>query len=347
MINEAAEEKYHKISISKKSIFEKIDSTSDLWLYKDELEYLLQNHLIDSSFTGLPLRTRSKEIKKEVCKALGYEAPISFKKTQPRFLCQNFDIYSQKSRNLQIWNEDVDPLRRYVFIILNDADVVVNVFVFLGAEISFFDTTGTTTQKYQARYVYSENNIECFSSSDTEGIKKIASMNNPDLEKTSPIHYPSKKYLLPLAELFERLSRLVGHTFDDLGADQERSRGSILHKLVCERLGYLEYLDNGSFPDILNQMLEVKLQTSPTIDLGLVCPDDTSYLDLPLINGDIKVRHCDVRYAIFYGKITNKKIELTHFTLITGSDFFKRFKKFQGKVVNKKIQMRLPAWMFK
>ena len=40
-------------------------------------------------------------------------------------------------------------------------------------------------------------------------------------------------------------------------------------------LGYSRYEDKGQFPDIRHQLLEVKLQTSPTIDLGLVLPSST------------------------------------------------------------------------
>ena len=78
--------------------------------------------------------------------------------------------------------------------------------------------------------------------------------------------------------------------FVNAGFDQERNRGAALHALVCKALGYAGYQDDGQFPDVRHQLLEVKLQTSPTIDLGLVRPDSTEPLDVPQIAGNI-IRH--------------------------------------------------------
>lgn len=89
----------------------------------------------------------------------------------------------------------------------------------------------------------------------------------------------------------------------------------------------------------------MKLQTSPTIDLGLVCPDSQSYLDIEQI-GNHQIRHCDVRYAIFYGHIENGFVHITSLYLTTGEDFFKQFEKFGGKVLNRKIQIPLPRNFF-
>ena len=97
--------------------------------------------------------------------------------------------------------------------------------------------------------------------------------------------------------------------------------------------------------DVRHQLLEVKLQTSPTIDLGLVRPDSTEALDVPMVGGH-QVRHCDVRYAVFYGSIAARMVKLTHLFLITGEGFFGRFRQFQGKMLNAKLQIPLPADFF-
>lgn len=131
----------------------------------------------------------------------------------------------------------------------------------------------------------------------------------------------------------------------DIGYDQERNRGAELHRLVCKSLGYEDYRDDGQFPDMRHQLLEVKLQTSPTIDLGLVCPNSLDVLDVPKIGGK-QVRHCDVRYALFYANTDGITVTLTHFFLTTGEKFFTRFPQFQGKVLNKKLQIPLPADFF-
>ncbi|MGH9426853.1 MAG: restriction endonuclease, partial [Terriglobia bacterium] len=99
--------------------------------------------------------------------------------------------------------------------------------------------------------------------------------------------------------------------------------------------------DDGQFPDIKQQIIEVKLQTSPTIDLGLVTPDSLAPLDLPIIDGN-QLRHCDVRYALFFAEIVGRNVVIRNVYLITGQDFFSRFPRFGGKVLNKKLQIPLP-----
>lgn len=56
--------------------------------------------------------------------------------------------------------------------------------------------------------------------------------------------------------------------------------------------------------------------------------------------------YCDVRYALFYGRIEKHIVTLTHLMLATGEDFFKRFPQFGGKVLNKKLQIPLPGDFF-
>jgi len=89
----------------------------------------------------------------------------------------------------------------------------------------------------------------------------------------------------------------------------------------------------------------VKLQTSPTIDLGLVTPDSEEELDCPRV-GAVVIRHCDVRYAVFYGETNGDVVKTTHLIVTTGEQFFRRFPQFQGRVLNKKIQIPLPGDFF-
>ena len=165
------------------------------------------------------------------------------------------------------------------------------------------------------------------------------------LSGLAPISHPHAGQLLPIAEVFNRLQHLVGQRFADAGYDQERNRGAALHRLVCQSLGYSDYRDDGRFPDVRHQLLEVKLQTSPTIDLGLVCPDSTEPLDVPQLGGS-QIRHCDVRYAVFYGRTDGLSVQLTNLYVSSGADFFRRFPQFQGKVLNKKLQIPLPGDFF-
>ncbi len=346
---ERSPEKYQRnISESRLSIYDRIEiGDPDLWIPTPELEKLLDEGLKGLSLQGLPLRTRSKVVKQEVCGVLGYPVPRSFKRTQPRFPGQVFDIYVQKSNNLQIWNEDISPIRRYVIIRVSSDDIIERVKVITGDVLAKFDTTGTLTQKYQARLIPKEATTELVVPEDTDNLKLVLiKKTHRILFDASPIDYPTPENLLPIDIIFERLRGLVNNQFADVGSDQERNRGALLHQLVCEVLGYQDFRDDGRFPDIRNQLLEIKLQTSPTIDLGLVRPDSEEPLGIPKIEGR-QIRHRDVRYALFYANTDGKQVTLTRFYLTTGAAFFTRFPQFQGKTLNKKLQIPLPGDLFR
>lgn len=316
-----------------------------LWIPTPELQALLDTGLRGLSLAGLPLRTRSKVVKTRVCEILGYPIPKSFQKTQPRFPGQMFDTYTQKSNNLQVWNEELSASRRYVIIRISDSDVITRTKVVTGDSLALLDTTGTLTSKYQARCIPGSKATELISAKDTDRILPFVS-SRVDLSRiATPVLHPAAGEISPIETVFERLSALVGRQFADAGADQERNRGAALHRLVCEALGYRSYQDDGQFPDVRHQLLEVKLQTSPTIDLGLVTPKSIEPLDVPMIDGQ-QIRHCDVRYGIFYAAVANRTVTLTHFFLTTGAAFFTRFPQFQGKVLNAKLQIPLPPRFF-
>lgn len=317
------------------------------WFTSEELMAILDQELKGVSLAALPLRTRSKVVKTVVCKALGYPVPEGFKRVQPRFKGQNFDIYIQKSNNLQIWNEELDPKRRYVLIRVSKDDVITKVKVVPGVDLANLDTTGKLTQKFQARLSVVEEKSELISEKDTDVIQNIfsATKKKVRLSNVLPNDPPDSKSLLPIADIYDRLKGVVGRSFKDLGHDQERTRGAALHRMICTELGYQEYHDDGRFPDIKNQLLEIKLQTSTTIDLGLVSPDSEEFLDLEEISGE-NIRHCDVRYAIFYGLINEKQVEIRNLFLLTGRDFFSKFQQFGGNILNKKLQIRLPESFF-
>ena len=325
------------------SIYDAAAPGSPLYIPSPELETLLNAGLRGFSVVGLPLRTRSKMAKRQICEILGYPVPTSFKRTKPlaRFPCQNFDTYVQTCDNLQIWNESVSATRRYV-LIREEAGALSRVRVVTGADLAVFDTTGTLTQKYQARFAVPKDSSELISSIDTQRLRPALAKKFPRIIKAEPIDHPDAEKILPIAELWRRLRKLVGQTFPDAGAQQERNRGDALHRLVCAALGYETYADDGRFPDVKHQLLEVKLQTAPTIDLGLVTPDSTEQLDLRLLTSD-PLRHEDVRYAVFSASTDGKIVALRGLYLTTGADFFTRFPRFGGKILNRKLQLRLPT----
>jgi hypothetical protein len=316
-----------------------------LWIPTPELQALLDQGLRGISLAGLPLRTRSKVVKERICDVLGYPRPKSFQKVRPRFPGQMFDTYVQKSNNLQVWNEELSASRRYVLIRVSESDMITRVKVVTGDTLALLDTTGTLTQKYQARCIPGLLSTELISPYDTHTLASFVAPAVDVRHVATPVKHPQAGELLSISALYERLSRLVGASFDDAGRDQERNRGAALHRLVCSALGYASYQDDGQFPDVRHQLLEVKLQTSPTIDLGLVRPDSLEPLDVPMIHGT-QIRHCDVRYAIFYAAITNKVVTVTHVFLTTAEAFFSRFPQFQGRVLNAKLQIPLPSDFF-
>ena len=337
-----------KIKESGLTIYDPIEvGDPDLWIPSEELERMLKAGLAGKNFGELPIRTRSKLFNQKICTLLGYPIPSSFKKVQPRFFGQKLDKYVQKSNNLQVWNEELDPERRYAIIRVDSTDTVLDVKVVTGSDLALLDRTGTLTQKYQARYDPNPDNpCELISQSDTKNLLPIfetEAVCEPPL--CNPNTPPNADTLYPIDYIFSKLRVLLGSSFKNLGSDQERNRGAELHKMICSALGYRRYMDDGRFPDIKNQLLEVKLQTSPTIDLGLVTPDSQAHLDIPQIDG-IAIRHCDIRYAVFYGEIRGENVFLTNLLVSSGEDFLNRCPQFQGKKLNKKLQIPLPSDFF-
>jgi len=329
---------YDSIKNSGLTIYDSVPN--DLFIPNDDLEIILREGLKGLSTEGLPIRTRSKVVKSKICEILGYPTPKTFLKTQPRFFGQNFDTYIQKSDNLQIWNEEITPARRYV-LIREENNVLTNVVVITGNQLANYDTTGTLTQKFQAKLYTNDIGGALYSRFDTEIIRNFVTTDYK-LPKLlySPTDYPIVENLLSIKSIYEKLKSLIGLSFKNPGIDQERTRGAFLQKAVSKILGYKIHEDNGQFPDVVNQLLELKLQTSPTIDLGLVTPSSTDFCNFTLCNQ--KIRHCDIRYAVFDAKIEHDNVVIKGIYLTTGEDFFNHFQQFSGKTVNRKIQIPLP-----
>jgi len=331
-----------KISNSKFSIYDEVEINGPLWISNIELQEILKNALNHISLYGMPPRSRSKFVKEKICIALGYPIPKTFIKTRPRFLGQNFDVYVQKSNNLQIWNEEISDERRYVLIKVTE-DKISNVRVINGRELQDLGTTGTLTIKHQATFKPLAKKAMCLSS-DSESIKNLLS-NSPDCTLCSPSSPPTLQSLYSIETIFDLLSPLVGSEINSVGFDQDRNRGTEIHKLSCQRLGYSNYSDNGQFPDILNQLLEIKLQTSPTIDIGKELPSSNEFCREIRIE-KISVRNSDIRYAIFGGQNNGSKTIITELYVVNGANFYNYFPAFKGKIINKKIQIPLPNRYF-
>ena len=106
-------------------------------------------------------------------------------------------------------------------------------------------------------------------------------------------------------------------------------------------MGYSIYEDDGNYPDVVNQLLEIKLQTSPTIDLGLHSPEDGAFITS--LQG-VDIYSEDIRYAIFDGEVHRNQVILRNLYLIAGHAFSNYFPVWKGK--NSKIQLPLPSDFF-
>ena len=187
------------------------------------------------------------------------------------------------------------------------------------------------------------NKSVLFSKSDTSRIDKWATDDASVLVDVAPNSIPKKNQLLKIASVYSKLLPMVGKSIDYLDAVQERNRGAELHKMICEHLGYSNYEDDGSYPDLVNQLIEIKLQTSPTIDLGLHSPEDAA--DVIVASGTT-FKSEDIRYVVFEGEVNHDKILLKYLYLVNGKDFTEAFPLFKGKGTNAKLQLPLPSNFF-
>ncbi|MBA3351567.1 MAG: restriction endonuclease [Blastocatellia bacterium] len=333
------------IAASGLTIYDPIEVGSELWIPSKELERILSDGLKGFDTAGMPPKTRAKIVRKEICAALGYSAPASFKRIRPKFPGQAFDPYVQAADNLQVWNDEITPKRRYVLVRPGLDGKITRVKVVSGADFAALDRSSKLTQKYQARLLQGTESAELISQSDTKNLSECLSHTIPKRFEESPLTYPTCETLLPISDVYRLLRGLLGRTFQDGGAGQDRNRGAELHRLVCDALRYSSYKDDGRFPDLTHQLLEIKLQLKATIDLGTTLPSSEEPLDLPKLN-DRTLRPCDVRYALFCGESEGGVVRLTRFYLTSGLDFFTRFPQCQGKVLNKKLQLHLPGSFF-
>lgn len=317
-----------------------VTARSDLFFSPMQLEVLLKDELVGSTeLAEKPVKTRANVAKRIVCEALGYTPPRSFKHVNPRLPHLSADVYAQQANNLQIWNESVDAERRYIILILRDGEIV-DVRVVAGADLAQYDTTGKLTSKFQASRVDDSTGSVLVSDLDTDHVIESL-LPSASAAPIPPVGQPQPGGFLTVAEVYRRLLPMVGNTYVDPGIVQERNRGTVVHREACERLGAVGFADNGQFPDILSQLVEVKLQLARTVDLGLELPG--SGTPLASANGVFDVR--DVRYAIFYAKRDGSSFTIESLVVTTGADFFKEYRQFGGLTANRKLQLRLPrAW---
>ena len=343
---ERAQERVRAIQESNITIYDPVLTTHpDLFMPDEELEVLLDTYLHGFEVTG-PIRTRSKMAKSIVAEALGYPVPTTFSRTEPRFPGQNLDVHVQTNDNLQIWNQDISPERRYVLIRPDSEGIVSAVKVIRGQQVAKWDGTGTLTSKYQARRLGGSTGSRLVSPLDTDRLlQALQPRDVPEeiLGTQDSGESPIPQHVITITEVYRRALDLVGTRLPAVGAEQDRVRGEHLQVAVTKALGLALHNNQSQWPDIVSQALEVKLQTSPTVDLGLVLPSDPD--PAPALGATI--RHCDARYLIAYGKVeASGETTIVEIVVVTGEHFFDEFVLFGGLVKNSKRQIRLPPDLF-
>ena len=161
---------------------------------------------------------------------------------------------------------------------------------------------------------------------DTDKISKVSIQRNISLT-TDFNSQPVANQLFSIEYLKAKFSKnLIGFK---INADATKNRGQALEEKCLSLLGYKlnkNTLLEGGYPDVRNQMLEIKIQDTQTIDLGKYSPE---YEDI--IDNNLELTTKDVRYLIALtdkSDLTIKGIILmpgealgNHFTYVSDTSF--------------------------
>ena len=249
-----------------------------------------------------------------------FEIVPSRKKGVPKILRELIDTYivtSGSSYNLQVWNRipnckvllvkydtgesiKCDDIR-YVFVRIDlQCKNISSILILTAAYIEdHFGKFGKPTIKHQLlisnkvrNHIYSSaSKILSFSDSKNLSDYMTDNYNKPE-ERIS--EEPDLQNLYSIKLLEEMVaSKLIGKKLD---SNATKNRGQALERMTLELLGY-EMTSNeklvGGFPDIPNQLLEVKVQDAQTVDLGRFTPEKEE-----VIVAGSNLTTFDVRYMI-------------------------------------------------
>jgi len=221
------------------------------------------------------------------------------KKGVPRILLEYVDSYivtSGKKYNLQVWNRNPiaesvqvqylngESLKsgevRFVLTKVNPYTKIISSIAILTPDyiVRKFGKFGKETVKYQLiisttarQIVLAKTNGLLFYDDDRE-VGKASNVNN--LYNACISDEPTKETLLPLCKIKEIVVNcIIGKSIEPAAT---KNRGQMLEEKLAIALGYTinsGELLAGGYPDIRNQALEVKIQDSPTVDLGKYSPE--------------------------------------------------------------------------
>ena len=289
------------------------------------------SYLVGSSFplTDKP-RTNGSILRKNIAKILDDETvEIAEKKDYtivpvkgkglPRLLaclCDSYVVTTGDSYNLQVWNRlpnsSNDLVKynngnssikckdiRFIFAKIDSEKKTISSVVVTTPDyiVNKFGRFGIPTIKYQM--IVSEikrteiigYDTSCYYKNDTENMSKYTSARfSPPSGLISDL--PVKGEILSLECIKDKIVKsLIGTKVVD---SDTKTKGQYLERVVANILGYSsEDSLVGGYPDIPNQLLEIKVQDSSTVDLGKFSPSNPV-----VVNSEMGLTTEDVRYLI-------------------------------------------------
>ena len=266
------------------------------------------------------------------------------KKGVPKILREFIDTYivtTGNSYNLQVWNrnpasESVQVQYsngsvlsakdvRFIFVPVDPITETISSIVVLTPdyiEVNF-GPFGKPTIKHQLIISGSMRDSilslqpPVFIGTDTNRLNELVT--SSFVKPTASIHdAPQPGMIFDITLLEAKLSKhLLGMI---IPPDATKTRGQTLEKIVARLLGYTtsNKLLAGGYPDVMNQLLEVKIQDSPTVDLGLYSPQFEE--TLPAMR-NITTR--DVRYLI--ALMDSDESRIAGLIICAGGDLGKHF----------------------
>jgi hypothetical protein len=244
-----------------------------------------------------------------------------------RELLDTYIVTTGKSYNLQVWNripnssnqlityEDGSSLNcddvRYALIKVDEVSNEIKCIVIMTApEIERrFGKFGMPTIKWQL--IISQSDRDRITHSSTrillgEDLIPHEYLCNNNTEKMESYDEPPRPgKIMSLRAIAQVLSRgLIGKVIDSAAT---KNRGQSLEAATINLLGYHVDPDErlqGGYPDLPNQALEIKIQDSPTVDLGKYSPQ-TAEVIFPNVN----VTTQSMRYLIALTDASSNMIE--------------------------------------
>jgi len=340
---------------------------SDDTLYTiSELKAILENIIGVEIPQEKTIVQRKHWITYKTLESLGYRRPSGLrtkeaKANKPKFRNQLMDIFVQKHSNLQVWNYIPYACERYgcryVIFKVND-EKILGLLIKTGEELKDWDLTGTRTIKWQAIItdttrkkamnnvlvsekdpVFSKFNL------DKRDLEPLQNRINKIKETQKNERFllkrePNPKLLVTIDELEGLLAPLLDTVIE---YTSEKLLGQNFQASVAKQLGYsIEKgfsINSGQIPDMIHQVIETKVQISPTIDLGYHLPIDNDPLTFDWNKNKITPR--DIRYVIALAdRMKDNKAQVKGIVITSGEEFEEFFSFCEG--TNFKVQMTIP-----